>query len=111
MYSSSSSSSSNSRVCHIMFHSEGCLNNVLHFFIVLVSLHFCPMTSITSWCLNVMIEWTLFVTGGKLFYLIIVHVKIREDSSNSIEMLCAVTVPLLLPVHSFPLDDDQKLLV
>ena len=51
-----------------MFHGEGCLNNVLHFFIVPVSLHFCSMTSITSWCPNVMIEWALLVTGGALWH-------------------------------------------
>ena len=45
-----------------------CLNNVFHFFIVPVSLHFCSMTSITS--LSVIIQLFLFVAGGKLLCLL-----------------------------------------
>ena len=61
-----------------MFHGEGCLNNVLHFFIV--SLHFSSMNSIISWCLNVMIEWTLelFVAGGKLYDILCQSEDIQE---------------------------------
>ena len=39
-----------------MFHGEGCLNSVFHFLIVPVYLCFHSMTSITSWCLNVIIK-------------------------------------------------------
>ena len=55
--------SSSSRVCHVMFHGEGCLNNVIHFLIVPVCLRFHSMTGITSWCLNVIIKLFVVIDG------------------------------------------------
>ena len=66
-------SSRRSRVCHVMFHGEGSLNNVLHFFIASVCIHFCSMSSInklTSWWLNISIKWFLglILFGERLLY-------------------------------------------
>ena len=88
---------SSSRVCHVMFHSEWCLNNVLHFFIVPVSLrsHFCSMTSImhqlVSECYDRMDPLCCWREAMAF------NVKV-----NSIEMLCTCYTSIC---HGFTMKD------
>ena len=71
-----------------MFHGKLCLSIKFHFLIVTVCLHFNSITSVTSWCLNVIIKQFL-VTDGILKCVTYISV----NTFNIVTAVCACLSP------------------